>query len=149
CHRKLPLSMGRRRGDHLVCGYHGLTFDHAGNCVACPTQTRIPAEAKVRSYPVAEKGGLVWIWMGNPAVADDSTLIEVENNDDPAWRLTMGGAMTFACNYLYLTDNLLDPSHVAWVHQTSFAASGTEDTPLRIEVKDDGVTVRRWILDQE
>jgi vanillate O-demethylase monooxygenase subunit len=61
----------------------------------------------------------------------------------------MGGMMTCGCNYLYLTDNLLDPSHVAWVHRTSFAGSGTEDTPLDIEINDDGVVVRRWIIDVE
>ncbi len=57
--------------------------------------------------------------------------------------------MNCACNYLYLTDNLLDPSHVAWVHVTSFAAKGTEDTPLQITTKEDGVIVWRWMKDRE
>jgi phenylpropionate dioxygenase-like ring-hydroxylating dioxygenase large terminal subunit len=149
CHRKLPLSMGQRRGDHVVCGYHGLTFDPAGTCIASPTQVRIPPNARVRSYPVADRWGFIWIWMGNPALADAGKIIAIENHDDPRWGLTMGGMMTCACNYLYLTDNLLDPSHVAWVHRTSFAGSGTEDTPLDIEMIDDGVVVRRWIRDVE
>jgi phenylpropionate dioxygenase-like ring-hydroxylating dioxygenase large terminal subunit len=141
--------MGRRQGDYVVCGYHGLTYDHAGNCVASPTQSRLPPNARVRSYPVADRWGLLWIWMGDPALADEYKILAIENHGDPGWALTMGGAMTCACNYLYLTDNLLDPSHVAWVHQSSFAASGTEDTPLQIDVNDDGVVVRRWILDCE
>ena len=46
-HRKLPLSMGRIKGDAIECGYHGLTFDCAGQCIDAATQTRIPPFAKV------------------------------------------------------------------------------------------------------
>jgi vanillate O-demethylase monooxygenase subunit len=148
-HRKLPLSMGKRQGDYVVCGYHGLIFDHFGKCVGSPTQSRIPPTARVRSFPVADKWGMLWIWMGDPALADGSKIIHIENYHDSSWGLAIGGTMICACNYLYLTDNLLDPSHVAWVHQSSFAASGTEETPLEIDVKDDGVIVRRWIFNCE
>lgn len=148
-HRKLPLSMGRREGDTVVCGYHGLTFDGAGTCVASPTQARIPSTAKVRSYPVVDRWGLAWIWMGDAALADPARIFSMENYDDPSWGLTRGGTLYCACNYLYLADNLLDPSHVAWVHVTSFAAKGTEDTPLQITTKEDGVTVWRWMKDRE
>jgi phenylpropionate dioxygenase-like ring-hydroxylating dioxygenase large terminal subunit len=148
-HRKLPLSVGRRAGDDVVCGYHGLTFDPAGNCIRSPTQDRVPAGARVRSYPAADCWGLVWIWMGDPARAAPSKIITIENFDDPTWGHAIGGAMDFACNYLYLADNLLDPSHVAFVHPTSFAAPGTEETALQTEVRDNGVIVRRWILDRE
>ena len=65
-HRKLPLSKGRIRDDNVECGYHGLTFDCAGQCVWAPGGGRIPSNAKVRAYPVHEQYGLVWIWMGNP-----------------------------------------------------------------------------------
>src|SRR5215469_3217534 len=65
-HRKLPLSMGRIHGDHVECGYHGLTFDCEGACVRAPGSPRIPQGAKVRSYPLAERYGLLWIWMGEP-----------------------------------------------------------------------------------
>ncbi len=144
-HRKLPLSMGRREGDLVVCGYHGLTFDCTGACVASPTQPRIPSTARVRSYPVADRYGLLWIWMGEAEAADPATILTIPNFDNPTWGSTRGGSMTCRCNYLYLVDNLLDPSHVAWVHVSSFAAKGTEDTPLQVTVKDDGVTVWRWM----
>ena len=147
-HRKLPLSMGRRQGDAIVCGYHGLTFDGAGTCIAAPTQARIPSTARVKSYPVVDKWGLVWIWMGEPAAADPSKIIAIENHGKPGWLLTNGDSMICGCNYLYLTDNLLDPSHVAWVHVTSFAAPGTESTPLEVKANDDGVVVSRWMLDR-
>ncbi len=148
-HRKLPLSMGTRQGDRIVCGYHGLTFDGAGMCVAAPTQGRIPSTARVKSYPVMDKWGLVWIWMGDPAKADAGKLIDIENATAPGWGITTGDSMVCGCNYLYLTDNLLDPSHVAWVHVTSFAAPGTEDTPLEITPSAKGVVVSRWMLDRD
>lgn len=144
-HRKLPLSMGSLRGDTVMCGYHGLTFGRGGVCHGAPTQSRVPSTAKVRGYPVADRWGLLWIWMGDPEAADESTIFHLENYDNPTWGLSRGGTMRCNCNYLYLTDNLLDPSHVAWVHVSSFAGSGTEDTPLAIKVKDDGVVVSRWM----
>ena len=148
-HRKLPLSKGRISGDHVECGYHGLTFDAAGTCVRAPTQTRIPPLARVHSYPVADKYGLMWIWMGDPAAAREDDLIDIRHVDDAGWHITRGAAMSCRCNYLYLVDNLLDPSHVSWVHQTTFASSGTEDTPLVREEGADGLVVRRWITDVE
>ena len=54
---------------------------------------------------------------------------------------------SIACNYLYITDNLLDPSHVAWVHPGSFAGDGSDETPLQVTIGDDGVTTWRWIID--
>lgn len=147
-HRKLPLSKGRLLGDTIECGYHGLRFDCSGTCVLAPTQERIPPTAKVRVYPAAEKWGFVWVWMGDADKADESKIYEIENFDSPTWGLTQGGMLEIDCNYLWVTDNLLDPSHVAWVHKTSFAAPGTDDTPLQIEAFDDGVVVSRWISDQ-
>lgn len=148
-HRKLPLSMGRRRGDNIMCGYHGLTFNGSGTCVEAPTQGNIPSAARVKSYPLADRWGLVWIWMGEAAAADPAKIIHIDNHDSPGWGLTNGDSMTCGCNYLYLVDNLLDPSHVAWVHTTSFAAPGTEDTPLHVGKTDNGIVVSRWMLNRE
>lgn len=147
-HRKLPLSKGRLLGDIVECGYHGMQFDCSGACVSVPTQSRIPPQARVKSYPVAEKWGFVWVWMGAPEQADESEIFEIDNFDNSSWGKTEGGTLEIDCHYLWLTDNLLDPSHVGWVHQTSFAAPGTNDTPLQVETFDDGVVVSRWIFDQ-
>ena len=66
-HRKLPLSKGSLKNDAIECGYHGLTFDGSGKCVAAPTQPeQIPEKARVRSYPVVDRYRLLWIWMGEP-----------------------------------------------------------------------------------
>ncbi|MDA8870662.1 aromatic ring-hydroxylating dioxygenase subunit alpha [Rhizobiaceae bacterium] len=148
-HRKLPLSMGRIKGDDVECGYHGLTFDCTGTCTRVPGADVIPHVARVRAYPLEERCGLLWIWMGDAERADTSKIFEVDNWGDPAWGVNRGESMMLACNYLYMTDNLLDPSHVAWVHQSSFASSACEDTPLETTIGDDGVTVWRWMIDSE
>lgn len=148
-HRKLPLSKGRLQGDAVECGYHGLTFDCRGACVAAPTQPdMIPRKARVHSYPVVDRYRLLWIWMGDPEKADPDTIFPIENYDDPAWGATDGGELQINCNYLWIVDNLLDPSHVAWVHVTSFAGAGTDGTPLDVEKTERGVIVSRWIHDQ-
>lgn len=146
-HRKLPLSLGRLQGDQVECGYHGLTFDASGTCTRVPGAERIPHRACVRSYPAAERYGLVWVWMGDPSLADPARIFTVANWGDPAWGVNRGDAMTIRCNYLYMTDNLLDPSHVAWVHQSSFGGAGTDEVALNTDVHDQGVTVWRWLTD--
>ncbi len=148
-HRKLPLSMGRIKGDEVECGYHGLTFDSTGICTRVPGAEKIPHVACVRSYPVEERYGLVWVWMGDVDKVDPAEIFHVEHFGDPAWGMNRGESMQLNCNYLYMTDNLLDPSHVAWVHQSSFASSACEETPLETTVKPDGVTVWRWMLDSD
>ncbi|MFK7901499.1 MAG: Rieske 2Fe-2S domain-containing protein [Nitratireductor sp.] len=148
-HRKLPLSKGRIKDDNLECGYHGLTFDCAGQCVWAPGAGRIPSNAQVRSYPVHEKYGLIWIWMGNAAIADIDEIFDIPNFDNPAWGKNSGKAMELDCNYLYMCDNLLDPTHVAWVHEGSFGQAATKETPLRVSKRDDGIIVHRWMENVE
>lgn len=86
-HRKPQLSMGRIVGDQIECGYHGLTFDCSGVCTLAPRLEKPPRGARVRAYPVESRYGLLWVWMGNPALADASTIFTVEHWGDPAWGL--------------------------------------------------------------
>lgn len=148
-HRKLPLSDGSLQGDAVQCGYHGLTFDGTGTCTAAPTQAdAIPKRATVKSYPVVDRYRFLWIWMGDPAKADPDLIFNIDNFDNPAWGKTDGGVLDIDCNYLWVVDNLLDPSHVAWVHVTSFAGGGTDDALLDVKKTDEGVQVTRWIFGQ-
>jgi phenylpropionate dioxygenase-like ring-hydroxylating dioxygenase large terminal subunit len=144
-HRKLPLSMGRIKGDDVECGYHGMTYNAAGRCVRIPCSDRIPHGARVRSYPIVSRFGLLWIWMGDAELADQSKIFDVEHWGDPSWGITRGDAMTVDCNYLYMTDNLLDPSHVAWVHPDSFGDAACESTSVEVKANDTGVIASRWM----
>ena len=70
CHRAAPLHRGAVVDAGIQCGYHGLVFDTSGRCVGIPGQRLIPEDARVRFYPAVEKDQLVWVWMGDPALAD-------------------------------------------------------------------------------
>ncbi|TGT63233.1 aromatic ring-hydroxylating dioxygenase subunit alpha, partial [bacterium M00.F.Ca.ET.159.01.1.1] len=96
-HRKLPLSMGRIKGDTVECGYHGLTFDSTGTCTRVPGAEKIPHVACVRSYPIAERYGLLWIWMGEAAKADPDLIFAVDHWGDPAWGVNRGESMALDC----------------------------------------------------
>jgi len=148
-HRRLPLSMGRVRGDHLECGYHGIIYGTDGRCTHLPGTRRIPPIARVRSYPTVSRYGLVWVWMGNPTHAAATTIFPVEHWDDPSWGRNLGDSMVLACNYLYITDNLLDPTHVAWVHRTSFGNEACEGGTIETTEAPDGVTAWRWMRNVE
>ncbi len=69
-HRLVPLSKGRLDGDTVVCGYHGLKYNAQGRCTFMPSQETINPSACVRAYPVVERHRFIWLWMGDPALAD-------------------------------------------------------------------------------
>ena len=147
CHRAAPLSRGKVVSGTLRCGYHGLTFDTSGQCVEVPIQTSIPAAARVRSYPVQERWNVVWIWMGDPALADPDKITPLPWLDDPGWKVTPGHIHLDANGQL-LVDNLLDFSHVTYLHPTTLAGDPREaKTPLRTERHSDGLRVGRWMID--
>src|SRR3546814_17609591 len=81
--------------------------------------------------------------MGEPQAADPATIMQVEYGGDPAWGVNRGDAMTVRCNYRYLTDNLLDPSHVYWVQQGASRTAAMIGDPLKTRVNDDCRTAER------
>ena len=91
----------------------------------------------------------IWVWMGEASRANAGEICPAEHWGDPTWGSTRGDSMLVECNYLLITDNLLDPSHVAWVHQTSFGGTASSEvTPLKTETSSAGVVVSRWMLDE-
>src|SRR5438094_626299 len=63
-HRQFPFSKSRRVGDTIECGYHGLQFDSNGRCLQIPQQDEVPSYLHAQAYPVRERWGFIWIWMG-------------------------------------------------------------------------------------
>ena len=86
CHRHAPLSAGRREGDCVRCGYHGLKFDAAGRCVEVPGLDSVPPKARVKTYPVVLQNKWVFVWMGAPERADPALLPDNFSCDHPDWR---------------------------------------------------------------
>jgi phenylpropionate dioxygenase-like ring-hydroxylating dioxygenase large terminal subunit len=147
CHRAAPLSKGELDGDYLMCGYHGLRYDIAGQCVKVPGQRTIPPNSKVRSYPVHEKWNAVWIWMGDKDQADIAKIPHLPWLDNPDWTLTTG-YLHVKASYQFIADNLLDLTHVTYVHKNTLAGDPREaTTPTKTERLPDGVRVGRWLLD--
>ncbi len=147
CHRAAPLSIGEVVGDTLMCGYHGLKFAADGSCVEVPGQTEIPDTARVRSYPLVERWNVLWIWMGDPAKADPATIEPLTWLDDPQWTSTPG-YIHLNANYQLLIDNLLDLTHVSYVHKKTIAGDPREaTTPTKTERLDDGVRNGRFMID--
>ena len=146
CHRHAPLSRGKLRGDALECPYHGFTYDPSGACILVPGQSTIPPGARVRSYPVVERYHWLWIWMGDPALADPAAIEDFHWMDDPAWRFA-GERLELQANYVLLVENLLDLSHLSYVHPTTLGTDKVAQTPMKAERFERGVRVTRWVMD--
>lgn len=148
CHRNLPLSMGSVHGEHIVCGYHGLAYDCSGKCVHIPGQEQIPSQARVRAYPLVERDGILWIWMGQEELADDSSIVSYPFHSDPLWA-HKATHYSINCHYELINDNLLDLSHVGYVHQKTIGGTPGAHSVAKVETErgDDFVTVRRWMMD--
>jgi vanillate O-demethylase monooxygenase subunit len=149
CHRFAPLSRGRLEGDDIRCMYHGIKFAADGRCVEIPAQNVIPDGVRVRTYSVVEKDLWAWVWMGDPANEDASLIPDALHHDDPDW-LIGTGEMTYDANYELIHDNLLDLTHLSFVHENTLGrgspAWGTANpTVTSIE---GGVRVSRWLRDR-
>ncbi len=125
CHRRAPLSCGKIEDGHLRCGYHGLLYDRSGAVVWAPGQDRLPPGARVRTYPVVEKHGWVWIWMGDAARADARTAPAYDKYDHPQWA-AYDEHIPVKANYFLVVDNLLDLSHLPFLHANTIGSP--EDT---------------------
>ena len=145
CHRGAPWSLGRLEGDDLRCMYHGLKFNRGGRCIEIPGQDQIPATACVRTYPVQQRHSWIWVWMGDPALADPALIPAAVGFDDPNWTLR-SGQMDYEANYLLINDNLTDFSHLSYVHEKSFGATEAwARTRPNITRLDRGIRVQRWM----
>ena len=146
-HRRVPLSMGTICGDRIQCTYHGFVYDRTGACVKIPGQSSIPAEARIRSYPVVERHGCIFVWMGNPQKADDALIPKFGTLRKPGYGVTKKH-VRLETHYQLIIDNLLDLSHLAYLHASSVGqAELAELAKVNTEIEGDIVRVSRWTLD--
>ena len=145
-HRNLPLSEGRPVADGIECGYHGLVFDRRGVCIHVPGQTDVPGWARVRRYPVVERDRWVFVWMGDPERADPAGVPDYHARlADPDW-FSVTGRARVGGGYRLVLDNLLDLSHLSYVHaSTTGNRAVAESAELITETADDRVRVTRWM----
>jgi phenylpropionate dioxygenase-like ring-hydroxylating dioxygenase large terminal subunit len=117
-HRTAQLSCGFVENGHLVCGYHGWTYDRAGTCVRVP-QAKDPARPvnfKLDAYRCVERYGYAWVALADPL----TDIPEIPEADDPTFRRIPQFYEEWRCAGLRLMENSFDAAHQPFVHRTSF-----------------------------
>ncbi|WP_418314872.1 Rieske 2Fe-2S domain-containing protein [Piscinibacter sakaiensis] len=140
-HRGAPLSLGNVVDGKLVCGYHGLEMGCDGKTIAMPGQ-RVRGFPAIRAYPTIERYGFVWVWPGDPALADEGRLHRLEWADNPDWAYG-GGMFHINCDYRLMIDNLMDLTHETYVHATSIGQPEIDETPTTTKIEGDEVITSR------
>ncbi|WP_158085617.1 aromatic ring-hydroxylating dioxygenase subunit alpha [Henriciella aquimarina] len=126
-HRFAPLHQGRIKGENLECPYHGLQFGGDGKCVFNPHgEGKIPRSAKTDAFILEERGGALWIWMGEPEKADPEQIIETEFLADKTF-VSRTGYHPVGGNYMLVVDNLLDLTHAQFLHPETVFGKGSAD----------------------
>jgi nitrite reductase/ring-hydroxylating ferredoxin subunit len=135
-HRGASLYYGKVEQHGIRCCYHGWLFDPQGHCLEQPCEPGGGrARDKVRQpwYPVEERYGLVWAYLGPPEKKpvlpryeclenlDEGEFLEANGNS-----IGGGGPQVIPCNWLQHYENLVDPFHVVILHA---AFSGTQFVP--------------------
>jgi vanillate O-demethylase monooxygenase subunit len=114
-HRGTALSLGWVADDELVCPYHAWRYGADGRCVAIPQKedpTAVPAKARVRSFPVQERYGLVWVALEEPRWP----LPSVPELEADEWAVVAAGPYRWECDAARQVENFTDFGHFPWVH---------------------------------
>jgi vanillate O-demethylase monooxygenase subunit len=139
-HRGAPLSLGFVRDGALVCGYHGLAMGCDGRTVGMPGQ-RVGGFPPIRSFPVIERYGFVWIW---PGEAEPASLHHLPWGESAEWAYG-GGLYHVGCDYRLMIDNLMDLTHETYVHSTSIGQKEIDEAPVKTRVEGDQVVTSRYM----
>lgn len=132
CHRGGSLSRGQCVNDCVQCPYHGWEYDSEGRVRRIPSlgdDAKIPARARVDSYPVQERWGYIWAFLGDMPEGERPELPEIlaEYGDDENWRM-ISLQRDWDVNWARLKENLADSSHLYLVH--SFGKHLPETTEI-------------------
>ena len=117
-HRQLKLSLGVVEGCRLVCAYHGWEYDENGCVAAIPDlfgRDRVP-KLSIRAYPVKVRYGLVWLFPGDPELADERRIPEIPELEGPGRWACVPLAFTMSAHHSMVIDNVSDFSH-AYLHR--------------------------------
>jgi phenylpropionate dioxygenase-like ring-hydroxylating dioxygenase large terminal subunit len=147
CHRLAPLSKGRIEGGDLRCMYHGLKFSASGQCVEIPGQSVVPPHARVRAYPVVEQDCWVWVWLGDPDLADPALIPDALGHGHSEWWMQTG-QLAYEANYQLINDNLLDLSHLSYVHENTLGRNSMSwgNSKPQVSRIERGLRIARWVV---
>ena len=145
-HRFASLARGKvLESGHLQCPYHGLQFDSSGRCVHNP-HGPLPANVRLQSYVSLERHGLVWLWRGDTAKADALLVPDFQCLVDPRLRTIHGTIVTHG-NYELVTDNLMDLSHVGFLHAGGLGGDSIQRGKHEVFQRDTTIESNRWCPD--
>lgn len=119
CHRTARLSKGFVDAEgHIVCGYHGWTYDTVGHCVRIPQHAdgAVPAGAQVPAYRCVARYGYVWVALDEPL----APLPEFAEDANPGFRRILQFHERWATSPLRFMENAFDNSHFSFVHRANF-----------------------------
>lgn len=145
-HRFAPLHVGELTSSQtLRCRYHGLEFGSDGRCTHNPHgDGRIPAAARVPSYPIAERHGILWLWLGEPQAADETKLPDYTVLDE-SLRCVSRRYLMVKANYQLETDNIMDLSHIQFLHPSTLGSSAVKNGATTVEQVGHTVYSRRFM----
>ncbi|WP_417227735.1 Rieske 2Fe-2S domain-containing protein [Amphritea sp.] len=137
-HRYYPLAKGRLEGDAIVCGYHGFTFADTGECVDIPSQDSVKAKFCQPVYPLEERGPLCWIWMGDLDQCDTNLIPPYEDFGLglPGWHYSSENYFLLNGRSQLLIDNLMDLTHLPYVHHHVGGGEAMKKIPLKTEERE-------------
>ena len=131
-HRFAPLSKGKLVGDAIECPYHGLRFDGDGSCVH-NYHGPVPKAASVDRYPMMERHGVAWIWMGDTEKAHDDKLPDFGTFCVDDRFAVARGYLFVTGNYQLVADNLLDLTHAQFLHPALGNANSSEHSTFTMK----------------
>jgi phenylpropionate dioxygenase-like ring-hydroxylating dioxygenase large terminal subunit len=139
-HKGTRLSAGCIREDELMCPYHGWRFDSAGACLSIPSLMEPNPDklalSHLRTYPVKERYGFIWVKLDAAGVHELPTVPEFE---DGQWTYVAGPPMEFAAGWRREVENYLDMTHFAFAHATTLGKAADIRIPaLEITQHPDG-----------
>ncbi len=137
-HRSLALDYGRIEGDSIRCPYHGWLYDQTGQCTAQPAEPEgsgFNQKIKLKTYPVQEYSGLVFGYVG-PLPAPLLPLFDVLRMEDGVKGVQIRHVNA---NYFNHVENILDISHLAWLHGYAYPAYGGKKVSYHWEPQSYGV----------
>lgn len=143
-HRYFPLAQGKVRGDAIVCGYHGFVFEADGKCSDIPSQGRSSGFCQP-TYPIIERGPLCWIWMGDKALCDPALIPPYEDFglECSGWRYSSANYFHLKARAQLLIDNLMDLTHLPYVHHHISGGEAMRNPPIVEEQRDRSYRVSR------
>lgn len=149
CHRALPLSHGTLEEHGVRCGYHGLLFNGAGQCLEVPGQAKIPTKARVPAYHVRERDQIIWIWFGSANQQEPTCEPPAYDVHSSGQYLFEGDLYHYDAPYQLIHDNLLDLSHLGYVHLRTIGGNANihMNAQMRVESTETSVKVTRHLPD--